>query len=373
MSDEQRNLHLERRDGHARCAYCHDPLPDDAGVTCDGCGTRLHAECVVEPRCPTLGCARTFVVDQPTRPSGSRRAMALFAGVLLPILCFVGLELGLLPRRDGVPQYKSDDFAWIGQFQAVDVQRLFYPLVAWSIAAYLASWTGRRGTWIRVGLRGGVLLALLFSILYLRLLGHAIVGLVIGVGLLGLGPYFALIAYARAVGRDQRSPRTDAPKSATGDDDDPAIVPWSVWSGLGVTAVTLAVLRMNERWAALPEIPHDDCFVATAAARGHPRVVGSVPVRLADGRVLLVTRQLRALKAFELALAALLPHAHRALRLVYDRVGPPVAARLGPTTATLAWVALLPAQWVAELTLRALLRDADRLIARIYARTTSTR
>lgn len=377
MSDEARSLHLEKRDGAARCAYCHDPLTDHAGVTCAGCGTRLHDDCVVEARCPTLGCQRTF--DAPAaaytreerggapgreHPSRLRRGMALIAGVLLPVACFVLNEgdsgrqgLGLLP------EWKYDRFwSWLGQFPAADVQRPFYPLLVWSIAAYLAAWAGARGPWVRVGLRGGVVLAALFSAMYLHLLPAAAVGVIFfGVGLLGFGPYLALIAYARAAWVDARR----QPSKTGTPEPEASYLPWAIWSVLGVTATALVIQRMNERWAALPtEDP--TCFVATAAARGHARVVGAAPVRLAHGRVLLVTRQLRALKAFELALAHLLPRAHRALRCLYDRVGPPVAARLGPTTATLAWVALLPAQAVAELTLRALFRDADRLISRTY-------
>ncbi len=372
MRDESRSLHLERRDGASRCAYCHDPLADDAGVTCAGCGTRLHDDCVVEARCPTLGCARTFVEIAHAQRGGAERhqteslgSWSLAGGVVLPLLCFAFNEAIAGHAFPLVPAWKFDRVgSWLGQFQAPDVQRPLYPLLAWSLLAFYAAAHRQRAAWIRVGLRGGVVLAALFSLLYLRMVPGALMALMaFGLGLLGLGPYFALVAYWRAARCYAREdPALTDPKAAP---PDPACAPWALWGVLGITGAALAIQRMNARWAALPE--HDPtCFVATAAARGHPRVVGAEPVRLTGGRVLLVTRQLRALKAFELALAALLPRAHRALRLVYDRVGPPIAARLGPRTATLAWVALLPAQAFAELSLRLVFRSAGRLVARTY-------
>jgi hypothetical protein len=117
--------------------------------------------------------------------------------------------------------------------------------------------------------------------------------------------------------------------------------------------------------AALP-MYHHDCFVASAAARADARLTGAEPVRGPDGVLRPVTRQLRTLKAFELLLVAASPRAHSALRAVYDRIGPPVARRLGRRSAALAWIALLPAQAIARLALGLALRDADALIGRTY-------
>ncbi|MBX3471199.1 MAG: hypothetical protein KF878_30395 [Planctomycetes bacterium] len=361
-------VQLSPRDGGlVRCAYCHEALTDALGVTCDGCGTRLHADCVVDPRCPTLGCPRTLSAHKAeartieARPSELRLLARVTVGAVLPIACFFMNEATLEGLQ--IPNWQYDRlWSWLGQFRAPDAQRPLYPLLAWSIGAYLAYTLGdRRGPWVRVGLRGGVLLAGLFALLYLPTFPEALVGVLFLIGVLGFGPYLALIAYARAALREAREP----PAAKTDEAQRPAFVPWALWSALGVTATALVVQRMNERWAALPtEDPN--CFVATAAARGHPRLTGAAAVRLAHGRVLSVTRQIRALKAFELALAALLPRGHRALRWTYDRLGPPVARRLGPATATLAFVLLLPAQAAAEVALRILFRDARRLIDRTY-------
>ncbi|MCO5166057.1 MAG: PHD finger domain-containing protein [Planctomycetes bacterium] len=371
-------VQLSPRDPRAvRCAYCREALADTAGVTCDGCGTRLHPDCVVEPRCPTLGCPRTLQVQAggsatPARtspgaaPSGSAlwRGLGLIAGVGMPLACFVMNESFASPPMELVANWQYDRlWSRLSQLRAADAQRPLYPLLAWSMAAYVAHVGGdRRGPWVRVGLRGGVVLAALFSLLYLPTLPAALIGIIAVIGLLGFGPYLALIAFALAALREASEPPATKEE---GEQEGPAFVPWALWSALGVTATALVVQRMNERWAALPtEDPN--CFVATAAARGHPRLTGAAPVRLAHGRVLPVTRQLRALKAFELALAALLPRGHRALRWAYDRLGPPVARRLSPATATLAWVLLLPAQAAAEVALRLLFRDATRLIDRTY-------
>jgi len=127
-------------------------------------------------------------------------------------------------------------------------------------------------------------------------------------------------------------------------------------------AITLAI----EAYAKLPTQP-PGCYVATAAANGHARFVGSRPVRCADGRVMRVNRQLRVCKVAELALRAVTPRAHRALRAIYDTLGPPLARLIRhPLAADAAYLALAPPAWLAELLLRRLGCDVERLSRRIY-------
>ena len=75
-------------------------------------------------------------------------------------------------------------------------------------------------------------------------------------------------------------------------------------------------------YSKLPLEDPSGCYIATAAARGHPAIVKSWPVQLAGGKILQVNRQLAILKAGELALRALAPRLHCALRWIYDFVGP---------------------------------------------------
>lgn len=348
----------------ARCAYCHDAL-GAATVACPRCGTRLHEECVARAECPTLGCGHRFATATATAtlaPAPPRwTGWGVFAAVVLPILCFVANEAGFREFDEQViPAWKGAPLAWLDQFHAPGAQRGFYPLIAWAIVAYLQARSGTRSRWTRVGLAGGALVALVFSASYLRvplLIQSLFAVIFLGVGLLGLAPHLALIEYLRAWRRYRAA---DDPKASEGS----LLAPAGLWAALGVVAVGEAVRQMNRLYAALPE--HDPtCFVATAAGRG---LAPGAPVTFRSGRVVLVTRQLRTLKLFELALVAFTPRLHRGVRSIYDVAGPPLAARLGPVTATLAFVALLPAQAVAWLALHALLRDAERAIDDTYPR-----
>jgi hypothetical protein len=354
-------VEVERRDDAcARCAYCHDALGEQA-IECPACATRLHAECVARAECPTLGCGHRFasatVAPSPARWTG----WGAFVAVVLPIICFVANEAGFGRDDDKlVPPWRGADFAWLDQFHTAEAQRGFYPLIAWALVAYWQARSGARNRWIRVGLMGGALVSLLFSASYLRvplLIMSMIAVIFFGVGLLGLAPHLALIEYVRAW---RRYRACADPKAEEGS----MLAPLMLWSALGVVAVADAVRQMDRLHAALPD--HDPtCFVASAAARSP--IAGATPVRF-GARVVPVSRQLRTLKLFELALIALTPRLHRAIRSIYDVLGPPLATRLGPVTATLAFVALLPAQACAWLALRALLRDADGAIDDTYPR-----
>ncbi|MEQ1570915.1 MAG: DUF6688 family protein [Myxococcota bacterium] len=291
--------------------------------------------------------------EAPARTRLGRFTSAI-AAVALPLVAFGAGEAGV--AEELLPEW-DDGTAWVwGKLlYAVEVQRWTYPLLLWAMAAYVAAETGRRARWISVGLRGGVALAALYGALFLPVVPLAVAVAIYGVGLLGLSPYAALFAYGLAVGRyDRRQPPEPVPWA-----------PWALWGALGLGGGAGAVHTLIELHAALPTEP-PDCWLATVAARGDPRIVGSRPVRFADGRVRPVTRQLRVLKAFELALRARGPRLHAPVRAAYDRFGPRLAARLGPAGATATWFALSPVAAIAELALRAWLRGAGRMIATTY-------
>jgi hypothetical protein len=148
---------------------------------------------------------------------------------------------------------------------------------------------------------------------------------------------------------------------------------WNLMSLLGLStwatclfgawrhAMDLAI----REYATLPT-ENPNCFVCTAAAMGHRQFVHSDAIRVCGGRTLYVNDQLRILKAGELALMIVAPRTHRAVRRVYNAIGPKVARQLGsPWMADLAYLALKPAEWLAQIALRALgVRQAD--VRRIY-------
>ncbi|HBP20620.1 MAG TPA: hypothetical protein DEA08_22875, partial [Planctomycetes bacterium] len=120
------------------------------------------------------------------------------AAILLPLLAFLLSESVGGPRKPtwAAPQLR----VWRDLALTPDVQRGLYPLLAWSMVAFaLYRSSGTRSAFVRVGLEGGVLLALLYAIAYLPFypLSAALI-LGYGVGLLGLSPLFALVSYSNA-------------------------------------------------------------------------------------------------------------------------------------------------------------------------------
>jgi len=331
-----------------------------------------------EGRCPTLGCGG---LAPPTRrwrwpwdvraegsrrplsvtvgPSRTRRALRVAGGLLLPLVCFVANEV--LTASDGrhplAPEWQGQSgLGWV--FDA-RVQRGLYPALAWALWAFwTTTFAGRRGPWVRAGLEGGVAVAALFLVVYTPVVPVSLVAVAfVGLGLLGLGPFPAFACFLGALLRYRRA--------APPDEAEPVAAPRLLFGLLTGGGLALGVRTALDLHAALPAHPND-CFVVTAAARADARLTGAILVRGPDGVERPVTRQLRTLKAFELLLVGACPRAHRALRAVYDRVGPPVARRLGRRSAALAWAALLPAQALARLALGLALRDAGALIGRTY-------
>jgi hypothetical protein len=118
------------------------------------------------------------------------------------------------------------------------------------------------------------------------------------------------------------------------------------WLGAFLAACRWAVERSLAEYAKLPLSDPGGCYIASAAAYGHPWWVGSHPVLTADGTIVRINRQLRVLKAGELALRDRMPRVHRLLRGVYDVLGPLAARRLACRwLADVAYLSLKPAEW----------------------------
>jgi len=139
--------------------------------------------------------------------------------------------------------------------------------------------------------------------------------------------------------------------------------------GLGVTAWVAAyiaawrydILKMYEMYAELPLVP-PNCYIATAAARGHRRLVGSRTVHLASGQSMRVNRQLQIFKFTELALLAVSPGFHKVMRRMYDSMGRPLARTIRhPLVADAAYLLLKPFEWVAGYILKRLIPEIDSI------------
>jgi hypothetical protein len=139
------------------------------------------------------------------------------------------------------------------------------------------------------------------------------------------------------------------------------------WLGTYAVAWRYDILKMYELYAALPPQPPPDCYIATAAAQGHPRVVGSRLVQRADGKPMQVNGQLQVLKFAELALLAVKPRWHTALRRMYDVVGKALARRIhSPWLADIAYLLLKPVEWLARWLLKMIVPEVDALTEKIY-------
>lgn len=141
----------------------------------------------------------------------------------------------------------------------------------------------------------------------------------------------------------------------------------AAWLAAYVAAWRYDILKMYELYAALPPTPPPDCYIATAAARGHPRLVHSWTVRRMDGTTIQVNAQLQRLKCAELAILAVAPQVHREVRKIYNKTGNDLARRIqGPYLADLAYLFLLPWESLARLLLTFLVPEIDSISGRIY-------
>lgn len=125
------------------------------------------------------------------------------------------------------------------------------------------------------------------------------------------------------------------------------IVTWII----GFAAAIVTKFPMSVRYyEQLPSSPPADCFVVSAASRGHVAVVKS---RRDPNSGRLINDQLLTLWQLESVLAIRFPAWHRRFRSLYDRWGPRVARRIRfRWQADLVYLALKPVEWAARWILR---------------------
>jgi hypothetical protein len=123
------------------------------------------------------------------------------------------------------------------------------------------------------------------------------------------------------------------------------------WCGGFLLAMLAKVPLAMRFYASLPDEPPQSCFVVTAAARGHARIVGtSYDSTLCRP----VNQQLLRFWQFEELLADQSPRVHRSLRHVYNRIGPLLAKLIiARWQADLVFLLLKPLEWVAVMVIRA--------------------
>lgn len=117
----------------------------------------------------------------------------------------------------------------------------------------------------------------------------------------------------------------------------------------GIAALCLSVaayfkvLFAQNLFYSLPEVA-PECFIVTAAAKGHPNIVKSYVKN--DGEKIM-NRQLEEFYAFEYWLVNHFPRFHQRLRKRYNVIGPVIARRLNaPWKADLMYFTLKPLQYM---------------------------
>jgi hypothetical protein len=114
------------------------------------------------------------------------------------------------------------------------------------------------------------------------------------------------------------------------------------WVGGIFAALVAKVILAMRFYVQLPD-EKPGCFVVSAAAKGHPSLVGSWQHPELNKPV---NRQWERFKAFEDVLALRSPQIHRALRGVYNRIGPVLACGVrNPWMADAVYLALKPLEY----------------------------
>lgn len=170
-----------------------------------------------------------------------------------------------------------------------------------------------------------------------------------------VGPYMMLLCMGAALCRLYRTDFAEPDRGSK-------VIPNALTIGGYLAAWPVAVGQAQIVYSSLPTQP-PGCYVCSASAHGHRWLTRATPVRFADGRVLLVTRQMQTLKAAELRLAHRFPTLHRALRSAYDAIGPRIAGRIrSPWLADASYLLFVPVAVIARWLL-AILRKTHEIDA----------
>ena len=116
------------------------------------------------------------------------------------------------------------------------------------------------------------------------------------------------------------------------------------WLFAWITSWKFAIDLTMVEYSKLPSSPPQGCFVSAAAANGHAALVGAT--RSENGQ--LVSVQMARCKFIELVLAASWPIGHKALRRIYNWIGPKLAEQLQHCVwaADIAYISLKPVELV---------------------------
>ena len=278
-----------------------------------------------------------FLLLAPTRYAGSFFIRCgIYTGILLALQYSIAVLI-----------YAIDSFAY------VIILTWIFPFVYWMIYRWaVAKWTVPRVN----------------NILFIFILGVLLIGALVTrggltffilVGLTMAAPFWSFLLAVRA---SIWLIKNDETKITL-----PRGLGLTAWVATYIAALRFDILKMYELYAALPTEPPPDCYIATAAARGHPQFVHAWMVQRADGKTIQVNIQLQRLKCAELAMMAVNPRLHRKLRRIYDRVGKVLARYIqNPLLADFTFVLLKPWEWMARVLLKMMIPEIDSISKKVY-------
>jgi hypothetical protein len=253
------------------------------------------------------------------------------AGVVLPlsIFCF---SVFMAPDAK-----ESCQHGWLDCF--IEYKAILTPLALWATAALYALEVlrvkNRTARWLVLGIFLGATIAVVCFIFGLICFAFA----ADGVALFLIVPLYVAVWYSvRAWQLIKASP-------------------YGVWNYFWVLAGSLPFWIASLWWSyrsyqSLPDTV-DNCFVVTAAGRGHEQVVGPFQEITRHGRPRRVNQQLLTFWQFETWWQARAPRSHARFRHVYNCVGPMVARQItSPWLADAACASLKPLEWTARLLLK---------------------
>jgi hypothetical protein len=270
---------------------------------------------------------------------------AFFVGSL-KVAVFIVVPLGVFVLSVLLtPEWKGGcEYGWLDCFHTGKLA--LTPLVLYALAAFYAidvlQVRNRTHWWIVSGMWLGAILGLGFLAFFFVTAGMPSLrwnqGLWIEWIVLLVLLYVTAWFLARAVQLSRERPRGIAFYVATVFTSLPFWLASAVWS-----------VRI---YSSLPEEP-PDCFIATAALRGHASLVGPFSTIVRGGRVRQANKQLLTFWALEDLWHGALPRSHQAFRMVYNVLGYQAAKAIcHRLTADGVYLLLKPLEVVACITLR---------------------
>jgi hypothetical protein len=271
-------------------------------------------------------------------PTGWRRlcyqGLVIQVGIVLPLLTLLSSIMDL-PRWQGACQH-----GWFDCFGAGTIALL--PLLFWAYLSFLSAAVLRpeetQRPWVVLGLAMG-------GIIYAVYLVHGVLsGGITRVVLHAIHLYVAVWYGWLAVKAMRRAK--------------PGLIWYLLATAFSLPFWLLSISWSKKHFLSLPTVPPDNCFVVTAALRGHETVVGPFTEVERAGKLRRTNRQLLTFWRFEAIWQGHSPRTHRRFRRVYNRLGPCLARRITTRfAADLVYLLLKPFELLAAIAVQRAGRD----------------